>query len=424
MSGVASAQTPTPSPAPTPSPTPCVNYAYTVSAGAIVPGTIGPENQCDECSSSVTLPFSYQLYDTSFNRVMVGSNGHLTFATINDAFDATCIPQAVTTYAIFPYRTDLCTVSDGLCGNNVGTGYGVFISTTGSPPNRIFNIEWRAAYFNSSDQTANFEVRLYEGQTAFDIVYGTITPKSTANDGPLSVGVQKNTSFYTLEGCDPTGGTNPPVSSGQVYHYTLGNGCPIATPSPSPTPTATATVGAGTPTPTATATPTGNALPISGTVSQCDTTGPSGILLPHVTMTLTIGPGGGSTFTDGNGNYRLFGFQFYYYTLTPSRAARLPGTAGIDTTDVIAVQRHFLAISLLTGCRLSAADTAPPFGSIDTADVIAIQRFFLGLSIGIGRTGQYAFDPPNRTYTIFFGGVGQNFDTVVYGDVGPPFAFP
>jgi hypothetical protein len=168
--------------------------------------------------------------------VFVGSNGHLTFGAINNSFSASCIPQAVTTYAIFPYRTDLCTFPG--CVNNVGTNYGIFTSTTRSAPNRIFNIEWRAAYYNSSDQAVNFEVRLYEGQTAFDVVYGTITRKSTSNDGPLSVGVQKNTSFYTLEGCDPSGGTSPPVSSGQVYHYTLGNGCPIATPSPSPTPTA------------------------------------------------------------------------------------------------------------------------------------------------------------------------------------------
>ena len=141
-------------------------------------------------------------------------------------------------------------------------------------------------------------------------------------------------------------------------------------------------------------------------------------------MTLT-GTGGGSTTTDANGNYTLFGFQGYDYTLTPSKAARLPGTAGIDTIDVIAVQRHFLLISLLTGCRLSAADTASPFGSINTTDVVAIQRFFLGLSTGIGRTGQYAFNPTNRTYTPLTNGLtGQNYDTLVYGDVATPFAFP
>ena len=75
----------------------------------------------------------------------------------------------------------------------MGTSYGIFTSISGTAPNRIFNIEWRAAYYNSADQTVNFEVRLYEGQTAFDVVYGTITVKSAANDGPLSVALARIT---------------------------------------------------------------------------------------------------------------------------------------------------------------------------------------------------------------------------------------
>ena len=73
------APTPSPTPAPSSTPTPCANYGYTVSTGAIVPGTTDTGNHCDDCSSTVTVPFSYQLYDTSFNRVSVGSNGNLTF---------------------------------------------------------------------------------------------------------------------------------------------------------------------------------------------------------------------------------------------------------------------------------------------------------------------------------------------------------
>jgi len=40
------------------------------------------------------------------------------------------------------------------------------------PIYRAFNVEWRAAY-SGRPGTANFEVRLYENQTFFDIVYGT-----------------------------------------------------------------------------------------------------------------------------------------------------------------------------------------------------------------------------------------------------------
>jgi hypothetical protein len=91
---------------------------------------------------------------------------------------------------------------------------------------------------------------------------------------------------------------------------------------------------------------------------------------------------------------------------------------------VIAVQRHFLLISLLSGCRLTAADCAAPSG-ITTADVIAIQRYFLVLSTGIGNVGKYSFTPANRAYTALGGNqTGQNFDTIVFGDAATPFAFP
>src|SRR5205823_10093553 len=188
-------------------------------------------NHSDDGSTVIVLPFSYLLYDQTFTNVAVGSNGHLTFGTVNNTPNASCIPQATTTYAILPYRTDLCT---GACGGDSGTNLGIFTSVSGSAPNRIFNIEWRAAYFNSGQTTnipLNFEVRLYEGLTEFDVIYGTVNTLGFANDGPLSVGLQKDTNQYTLVGCDPSGGQAPPVSSGQLYHYTL-PGCPSPTPSP------------------------------------------------------------------------------------------------------------------------------------------------------------------------------------------------
>jgi hypothetical protein len=185
----------------------------------------------------------------------------------------------------------------------------------------------------------------------------------------------------------------------------------LPSPTPSPTPTATAT---------ATVSPT---FTLSGTVGQCNISGPSGIPLPGVTMTLT-GGASGSTTTDGSGYYSFSDLAGANYTLTPSKAARPPGSSGINTTDVVAVQRHFLLISLLSGCRLTAADCATPAG-ITTADIVAIQRYFLSLSSGIGNVGKYSFTPANRTYTPLGNNqTAQNFDTIVFGDVATPFAFP
>ena len=175
-------------------------------------------------------------------------------------------------------------------------------------------------------------------------------------------------------------------------------------------------------TPTPSTTPTNT---IMGTVGQCTTAGPSGIALAGATMTLT-GSSTGSTTTDGSGNYTLTGFNGGTYTVTPTKAARLPLSAGINTTDVIAIQRHFLLLGTpLSGCRLAAADPAAPFGTITTGDVIATQRFFLGFSTGIGNTGKYQFNPVNRSYSpLTTNQVAQNFDAIVFGDVATPFANP
>src|SRR5678816_1827205 len=131
---------------------------------------------------------------------------------------------------------------------------------------------------------------------------------------------------------------------------------------------------------------------------RCTTTGPSGIALDGATIAYT-GAGSGSTVTAGGGLYTLSGLAGGNYTVTPSKARRLVTQAGITTTDVLAIQRHFLGIGTpLSGCRLVAADCAAP-GGITTGDVIACQRFFLQLSTGLGNVGIYNFSPVTRTYT-------------------------
>jgi hypothetical protein len=94
---------------------------------------------------------------------------------------------------------------------------------------------------------------------------------------------------------------------------------------------------------------------------------------------------------------------------------------GIDTVDVVATQRHFLGLTLLAECRLTAADVNGDT-LVSTADVVAIQRFVLGLSTGIANTGKYQFSPASRSYSgIVSDQTGQNYDTLVFGDVASSF---
>ena len=175
----------------------------------------------------------------------VGSNGHLTFGTVNTGFSITCLPEATATYAIGPYWGDQRT--DNIAPN---AGNGIFTSITGVAPNRVFNIEYRTVFFGESTATAptqDYEVQLFEGQTSFDVIFALVTPKATVNDSALTIGVEKNNGAgqFTQVGCDPTGGQAPPASTGQRYHFTFGGACPT----PTPTPTATTSPGQ-TPTPT------------------------------------------------------------------------------------------------------------------------------------------------------------------------------
>src|SRR5205814_8903832 len=140
--------------------------------------------------------------------------------------------------------------------------------------------------------------------------------------------------------------------------------------------------------------------------------------VPTVTRPPT-GPGSGSTLSDGSGNHAPSGLiAGRNYPVTPSKASLEPGSAGITTVDVIAVQRHFLNLGTpLSGCRLTAADVNSS-SSIDTVDVIAIQRFFLGLASGTASVGKYQFNPLSRSYSgIVSDQTGQNYDALIFGDV-------
>ena|SRR5438105_3362580 len=162
--------------------------------------------------------------------------------------------------------------------------------------------------------------------------------------------------------------------------------------------------------------------PMSGDVFYCSNPVPAPV--PCVTIHIIEFCGGQNpTTTDASGHYQLFAYckkGINSGTVTPSNAPRTPGSPGINTIDVVAVQRHFLIIGPpLSGCRLAAANVNGD-SSIDTIDVVAIQRFFLGFSTGTANVGKYQFSPPSRCY---INQSNQDFDTLIFGDVATPFIY-
>ena len=229
----------TPTPTPTGTPAGCTNYIFSTGSDPIVPGTTDTGLHTDDGDTFVALPFSFQLYDQTYNGVNVNSNGRLDFVCINepDGFQTACLPapanQCPYDFTIFPMWQDMRT-DIGLpgCANFPGGTCGVFTSVSGTAPNRIFNIEWRTVYFADSSATANFEARLYENDPnhRFDIVFGTV---QAGGDHSYVSGVQGANNAFTQDFCD----VNPPDPGSANYTCTSGGG------SPTPTPTATGTPG-------------------------------------------------------------------------------------------------------------------------------------------------------------------------------------
>jgi len=156
---------------------------------------------------------------------------------------------------------------------------------------------------------------------------------------------------------------------------------------------------------------------ISGSASSCSNTIPGPV--PNVALTLN-GSMSGSTSSDSSGNYQfssLLGGGSY--TVTPTKSAVVPGNSRINTVDMIAIQRHYLQLTVFTGCRLAAADCNGD-GVVNTVDAIAIQQFFFAHpSVNIGK---YRFNPASRSYSgITSDQTAQNYDTFIIGDVASPF---
>ena len=224
----------TPTPTPTGTPGACTNYTFATGSDPLVPGDTDIGNHTDDGDTFVALPFSFTLYDQTFNGVNVSSNGRLDFVTINEpgGFQSMCLPAPPNIgpydYTVFPnwsdYRTDV--VGEGCA--NFATGCGVFTSVSGTAPNRIFNIEWRAVYFADHNMTANFEARLYENDpnNRFDFVFGIVQPGS---DQPYVSGVQGANNAFTQDFCD-----GPPAAGSRSYTCTSGGGTPTPTPTGTP----------------------------------------------------------------------------------------------------------------------------------------------------------------------------------------------
>lgn len=186
----------------------CNGFAVTQSTGAlIVPGVTDIGNHCDDCTTSVTLPFPVALYGATYSSAKISSNGNVQFTTNDGSYSNDCLPQADTLgVAICPHWDDHLTD---------GANEGIFTSVSGSPPQRVFNIEWRCRYY-SGGGSLNFELRLFEDNSHFEVIYGRLD-EGGAN---ATVGVQHTSLPATQYSCNNAG----VLSSGTRLSFACYNG--------------------------------------------------------------------------------------------------------------------------------------------------------------------------------------------------------
>ena len=159
----------------------CTGFTVTSSTGAmIVPGTVDSGNHGDDDLTTIPLPFPISLYGASYSSAVVCTNGTMQFTTSNNGYDNHCLPDPSMGVALLPHWDDLRTDQ---------TGKGIYTSVTGAAPNRVFNVEWRAVYYNNTASSVGFEVRLYEDNSRVEFVYGAV-PQSGAS---ATVGIQHPT---------------------------------------------------------------------------------------------------------------------------------------------------------------------------------------------------------------------------------------
>ena len=223
------AATPTATATPTPTPVQtCCQYITSSGSGMIVQGIIDTGNHCDNCVTSITFPFPVTFYDSIYTEAYVSSNGNLQFSGNAPYLGASCpLPDRCLNAAIIAYQTDLRT---DLPGN------GVFTLVTGTAPNRVFNIEWRTTYTDRMG-TANFEMRFYENQNSFDVIYGATIDNGALEESGVQLSGMGGPCDATTFSCK-----TPELTNGLKVTYQLWPcGEPTPTPTASPTPTATAT---------------------------------------------------------------------------------------------------------------------------------------------------------------------------------------
>ena len=133
----------------------------------------------DNAEGNVTMPFDFMFYGKTSNKLRIGNNGGILFdASAGDVSpNNTKLSNFEHPFAIFPYWDTF-----------EGDQGGVYYTTTGTAPNRMFIVQWDdIQHFEQSTDQGTFQAILYEGSNNIkfqyeDVNFGTNAPSSSNNE--------------------------------------------------------------------------------------------------------------------------------------------------------------------------------------------------------------------------------------------------
>jgi hypothetical protein len=145
---------------------PCADIS---STGTLVSGV------SDDSATVVTLPFTFDFYGTGYTSTNVVSNGKLVFTSgfASAAYFNGCLPTTASEpNTLFAWWDDLYPGS-------------IHTATTGTAPNRVFEVQWTMQHFSSSPSTNDVRALLYEATGDITVCY-VDTVFSTLDDNGTS----------------------------------------------------------------------------------------------------------------------------------------------------------------------------------------------------------------------------------------------
>lgn len=178
-------------------------------------GTQIPVISDDTWSGIITLPFTFYFFGTAYNQILVGSNGCISFNTVNAgsycawSYTVSCPDPNIISGSTGPFI--LCPYHDmdpGIQGE-------IYYSSYGMAPNRIFVISWnQVSMFSCNNLLATQQIILYETNSTInntiDIYILNAPLCSTWNSGNKCMGIQNSNG---TAGLTPPGRNTGPWSA-------------------------------------------------------------------------------------------------------------------------------------------------------------------------------------------------------------------